>query len=326
MGRRWDMAKAVVRCDLCGKEFEKEVRAINEARRGGYRTFCSKECHHNAKSKTEKRQCDTCGVEIEVQRNAIVGSKTGRFYCSGSCAAKTNNLGRVRTDESRGKTSKALFGKRRNGEGDSWATANCLVCGKKFKYLTSRDRIMCSVKCSQLYQFGVLPYSKEEVVEMVGSLIVQFGQAPSSKLVERKLFSAAVRFFGSWNKLIRELGCKPNSQWVRFKPTCRDGHKADSISEMLVDNWLFERGIRHERRKAYPEGRYTCDFYLPDMDLWVEYFGIDNRHWYQETMRVKEDMAKRHGLKLIGILPVHLYPEVKLGEMLGITDQVAGMV
>jgi len=310
------MAKGLVRCDLCGKEFEKEIRAINEARKGGYRIFCSRGCYHDAKSKTEKRRCGTCGIEIEVFRNTIQSSKTGRFYCSNSCAAKTNNLGRVRTEESRDKTSKALFGRSRSGAENSWVTSICLVCGAEFRHLRVRGKITCSVRCGQVYQFGALPYSKEEVVDKVAGLIVQFGKAPSSKLVEWKLRSAVRRFFGSWNNLMRVLGCKPNSQWVRFKPVCKDGHKADSISEMLVDNWLFGHGIRHERRKRYPEGRYTCDFYLPDSDVWVEYFGINNRHWYQETMRVKEDMAKRHGLKLVGICPSDLYPEMRLSELI----------
>ena len=311
------MAKGIVKCDRCGKEFEKEIRAINEARREGWRIFCSRECHGAAKTTSEKRKCGTCGIEIDVQRSYIVHSKTGRFYCSSSCAAKTNNLGYIHTAESRRKTSQALFGKRRNGDGNSWTNGICLVCGNEFKHPTVQHRVVCSVKCGQTYRFGSLPYNKEEVVEKVVSLVTQLGKAPSSKLVERKLSSAARKFFGSWNKLIKAIGCKPNTQWVRFKPTCKDGHKADSISEMLVDNWLSANGIKHERRKGYPEGRYTCDFYLPDSDLWVEYFGIDNRSWYRETMRVKEDMARRHELKLVGIHPSDLYPEMKLAELIG---------
>lgn len=309
------MANGIVRCDQCGLKFEKKNREINWARKCGYKIFCSGKCRKKAQCRAEVSKCLACGCDISIIPSRISKSNTGKFYCGSSCAARMRNLGSHKTDEEKHKISRALFGKSRDG-GNSWTESTCVVCGKKFSHPVAQNRQSCSVSCSRIVKFGSLPYTKEETVDIANALIMKIGKAPSSKLVESKLVVAARRFFGSWNKLIKELGCKPNTQWVRFKPICRDGHKADSISEMLVDNWMFGKGIQHERHKKYPEGKYTCDFYLPESNLWVEYFGIDNRSWYRETMEIKKDMAKRYGLNLVGIHPYDLYPEMNLEKLI----------
>lgn len=86
-------------------------------------------------------------------------------------------------------------------------------------------------------------------------------------------------------------------------------HKADSISEKLVDDWFYLQRIKHERSKRYPEGQYTCDFYLPDTDQWVEYLGLSGESkTYDATTLIKKDMAQRHGLCLVEVFPSMLYP------------------
>jgi hypothetical protein len=310
--------KGLVKCDLCGKEFEKEIRAINEARKGKYRIFCSKDCFRKARSKTEIRQCLTCGLDVEVKQNRICRSKTGKIFCSSSCAAKNNNLGRHRTEQEKAKISMALFGRRRNGEGNSWTTASCLICGKEFKYPFGRHRVTCSSPCGQIHQFGSLPYSKEEAVALLLKMKQETGDTPSSKLIERRVVHAIKRYFGTWNKAMQSLGLDPNTQWIRKKNLlCLDGHKAESISEMLVDNWLYENGIKHERMKLYPEGKMNCDFFLCDLNIWMEYFGLAGQHpYYDKKILMKREIAKRHGIRLIEILPCHLYPKIKIAEFL----------
>jgi len=128
---------------------------------------------------------------------------------------------------------------------------------------------------------------------------------------------AAARFFGSWNKTMKSLGIPPNTKWlVRGRIPCKDGHIADSISEKIVDDWLFKHDIDHDRRKQYPEGRYNCDFFLTGSNIWVEYFGLLGDHKdYDATVEIKREMAKRFGFTLLEIVSSDLYPENKLANI-----------
>ena len=134
---------------------------------------------------------------------------------------------------------------------------------------------------------------------------------------------AAAYLFGSWNKAIESCGLKTNGNTFRhFKIRCSDGHLVRSLSEKIIDEWLTHNGIAHEIEKPYPVGRFTCDFYLPASQLWVEYFGMTGAFGgeYDETTRTKIDLAKVHGLNLISLFPEHLYPECKLDQMIHLTS------
>jgi hypothetical protein len=160
-------------------------------------------------------------------------------------------------------------------------------------------------------------YDESIVLDTMRMWFGVLGSTPSSK-IDNRLCNAAVRFFGTWDKAVVAAGLEPNTQWViRRQIPCRDGHVADSISEKIVDDWLSEHGVAHERHKAYPEGRYTCDFYLPEHDVWVEYFGLYGEHRdYDSSVETKRDIARRHKLRLIELFPKNLFPTKDLGHVL----------
>ncbi len=55
-----------------------------------------------------------------------------------------------------------------------------------------------------------------------------------------------------------------------------DGKELKSYEEVQIANWLILSGVKWEYEKKYPcPGNYRPDFYLPDYDLWIEHFGID---------------------------------------------------
>ena len=76
-------------------------------------------------------------------------------------------------------------------------------------------------------------------------------------------------------------------------------------------------GIPHEREKPYPgPTKMTCDFYLPDSDTWVEYFGLLGQHRdYDQRVEEKRETARSHGLTLVGITPDHIFPHVSLDKL-----------
>lgn len=123
------------------------------------------------------------------------------------------------------------------------------------------------------------------------------------------LASSCRKYFGSWNKAMLAAGIVPNTQnLLRKRIRCTDGHLADSLSERILDDCLYKHGIQHERHKRYPEGKYTCDFYLPELNLWVEYFGLfGSKGIYNKVVGRKREMAKSYGLHLVEIFPTDIY-------------------
>ena len=88
--------------------------------------------------------------------------------------------------------------------------------------------------------------------------------------------------------------------------------KLKSHEEVQIANWLILNGIDWEYEKPYPhheENRqHNPDFYLPEYDLWVEHFGIDEHNntapWvdkekYLREMEWKQEQHKIHQTKLV---------------------------
>lgn len=53
-----------VKCDYCGKDFEKEPRRVNESNNRGWKHYCSKECRLQAK--TVKIKCK-CALQLNYE-------------------------------------------------------------------------------------------------------------------------------------------------------------------------------------------------------------------------------------------------------------------
>lgn len=80
-----------VKCDYCGKDFEKEPRRVNESNSRGWKHYCSKECQAKAKTTKIKCKCAFCGAEIEKLPSEIKNSKYGNVFCNKKCACSYNN-------------------------------------------------------------------------------------------------------------------------------------------------------------------------------------------------------------------------------------------
>jgi len=127
----------------------------------------------------------------------------------------------------------------------------------------------------------------------------------------------AVRLrFGTWNKAIKIAGFDPNPVMFAHKHTAKDGHKCDSLSEKIIDDWLFAKNIRHERNYPYPgnEG-FTVDFKIGNN--WIEFFGLSGKlKWYDELKRRKLKLARKFNLKVIELYPKDIFPIDKLDNKL----------
>ncbi len=83
---------------------------------------------------------------------------------------------------------------------------------------------------------------------------------------------------------------------------CKDGHVVKSKSERDIDNYLFINKIAHAYEKALIVGSETFhpDFYLPELDLYIEHWGYDeNNIEYTKRKEYKLPKYKEKGITLI---------------------------
>lgn len=96
------------------------------------------------------------------------------------------------------------------------------------------------------------------------------------------------------------------------------GEKVNSLEELIIANHLFLNGVRYEYETPYPGAydskgnrAYQPDFYLPDYDIWLEHFGIDENGrapWlgspgeekmYVEGIKWKRNVHRQNKTRLI---------------------------
>ncbi len=112
-------------------------------------------------------------------------------------------------------------------------------------------------------------------------------------------------------------------QYLRtHRPTTLRGETVKSYGELDIANFLYSRGVNYQYEREYPMdtrsseySQYRPDFYLPDWDIYIEFFAI-NRHGlvppffaakkgktpsqtYQESILWKRELHRQHNTKLI---------------------------
>jgi len=215
-------------------------------------------------------------------------------YCSRSCAARVNNQ---------------KFPKR------ATSTKICIFCHKEYK----GDKLKyCSVRCKWA---AMSKYSKQALLKIIQNKAAELHRTPSRRELDKISF-ACIRAFGSWNDTLIKVGLTPHRSlnermYKRVFTIARDGHKCDSISEAIIDNWLTKNKIVHERNKNYPNSKHLADWSIRNGNTFVEYFGLarDSKR-YDETIKTKRDICKRNSIKLIEIYPENVYPVLSLDKIL----------
>lgn len=92
-----------------------------------------------------------------------------------------------------------------------------------------------------------------------------------------------------------------------------NGEVVKSRGEQLIANWLFYNGVKYEYETPYRVDtanaqyrQYRPDFYLPDVDVYLEHWAVDERgepppefHGYKEGMVWKRQIHATNGTKLL---------------------------
>jgi len=94
-------------------------------------------------------------------------------------------------------------------------------------------------------------------------------------------------------------------QWAA-EHQCDDGHYVRSYSELLIDNWLYNNGYRHAYEKSVfictePDAVVLSDFYIPDGNVYIEFWGLNDDQRYLKRKEKKLKMYKDNNLNLISL-------------------------
>jgi len=82
-----------------------------------------------------------------------------------------------------------------------------------------------------------------------------------------------------------------------------DGTAVQSVGERRIADWLAERRIAYvydERYRMAGDVQIRPDFYLPEFDLYIEYWGMDTPE-YVENMKKKLFLYQRCGKRLVSV-------------------------
>ena len=307
-----------VNCNDCSTPFTVTLKRYNESVKNKWNFFCSRKCLSRNRSTGEYLICSNpkCRKEFYRKRGDI---NVKNNFCSQSCSATVTNSNRkvkLRSNKIRKLYKSGAISKKVIVIEREVLKKRCFYEGCN-TVISLRNKY-CSNECQWLDQAP----TKEEYAKRALKAIRKFYKENGRIPVKRELQSAykwARKGFGTWNKAIVAAGLKPNPVMFANRHKAKDGHICDSFAEMLIDNWLFERGIPHEVNVPYPHqkrkgSKLTADFLIGN--IWVEFFGLSGEHVkYDRLVAAKMRLIVFHNLNFIAIRPEDLFPESDLDNI-----------
>jgi len=233
--------------------------------------------------------CNNRSCNKPVIRNSWEIESSGKIFCSNSCAAKINNITR-----NLNKPKKFCFNEN---------------CGREIK----RSNKFCSAKCQWIVNSANNDEYGEIIIDKIKEFYKENGRIPFKQEMWG-LYSAVKRIFGTWNKAIIAAGFKPNPVKFANKYIAQDGHKCDSLAEKIIDDWLFEKKIRHKTKVPYGYHQMTADYKIGN--IYVEFFGLlGQNEKYDRLAKEKQAFYKEKNFHVIQIYPSDLFPKNKLDKI-----------
>ncbi len=157
-------------------------------------------------------------------------------------------------------------------------------------------------------------FTDEDLLGTIRKFTILYGRIPLKREIgNRRIFRQR---FGTWNNAIQLAGFEPHRVLFAEKVFARDGHRCDSLSERIIDDWLFDHGIPHEREVRYGSTRMRSDFSIFQNTV-IEFFGLAGiQHKYDQLIEKKKRICKKLNLRLIALYPDDIFPDRRLHECL----------
>lgn len=95
---------------------------------------------------------------------------------------------------------------------------------------------------------------------------------------------------------------------IGYRALAEDGHVCNSLAEKVIDDWMYRKGIPHEKEPVYPGsvraivgGRVRADWRVGD--TYVEYFGLQSSPDYARKTAAKLDACAQTGVRVLALYP-----------------------
>ncbi len=100
----------------------------------------------------------------------------------------------------------------------------------------------------------------------------------------------------AYKERAKEESTYPNS----FK--CIDGHVVRSKGELIIDNYLYLIGLNHvyEKKIKTAFGTIKPDWYLPEYNIFIEYWGFSGKR-YEQRKKEKLNIYKKAKFRVISV-------------------------
>ena len=218
--------------------------------------------------------------------------------------------------------------------------ATCVLCGNSFRtidlpdwiYFGSNGFIQCCFQCRI-----VDSPNKSSLASLIPSFVEACGFIPTSnvgpinyaftsRLVASQWAKAMLAYaqmggvehvrkkFGSWFVALAKTGALPDGVLTTargIRCLAKDGHICHSLDEQRIDNWLYSRGLIHEREPIYPRhaslnpsGKRRANWKV--REAFIEYFGLVGDTEYDRTMEEKILLAQQSNISMIALYPADI--------------------
>lgn len=235
--------------------------------------------------------CNYCGNSFRAESREV--NRGNAKFCSLACSCAYGNKLRKKPKS---------------------PNVRCVFCQKDIyrKPSSIRGNVYCSKEC--FYKATHPLYSKNKLISIIQSFYSEYTRIPTYKEFEKDVKYPHPHnykhHFGSWNQAIEIAGFESNKRLLGYVVTAKDGHICHSFAELMIDDYLFEKGIDHVKEVKYPGSKKKADWLVGN--TYIEYFGLDTErdnyisNKYRIKILEKRKLCKNQNLKLLEIYPKHL--------------------
>lgn len=136
------------------------------------------------------------------------------------------------------------------------------------------------------YQYGTTYVKWPKAILKNKTLLEEFEIEPSEKVEEKAPTPVKEEEKAFRDKFPAKLRTK-------------DGHYVRSRAEIIIDNALYDYGLAHAYERKLPvEEELYSDFYLPQNNVYIEYWGLEDSH-YIKRKHQKQAIYKKYNFNLI---------------------------
>lgn len=309
----------IVNCAWCGKEVNKPPIDVKRYKNH----FCGNECKHLWLSRNKKKyNCDYCGKEILIKHyiyQELIDGKRENIFCGRKCSGKWISDNRIGQNHPRftqvenicpmcgnkfyvkkSHSEKIVFCSYECRE-KSWEKNNrriekCTECGSEVSTHLSdpRTRFFCGKECNKIYfkKEKDRVHPKRECVICGKTYRVSHSSRYNSNVTcSRKCYDIWFKEYSNREDV--------KKKFIKMMATAK---RKGSLTkpEKIVLKCLRDNNIKFVPQYPIENGRFIVDFFLPELQIFLEVFGDywhSNPNKYGDTKDLKPLNKKQLSIK-----------------------------